>query len=93
MEFKRVINAPEDAETINICLSKENTPIAWQHKVDELVECGMSVEDAEKVASEPICIELYYEKNYGLFAVETEAIDSTPIFSPYTKFEYEETPE
>lgn len=39
------------------------------------------------LATNPICLELYYEKHHGLFAVESESLEGTPeaICSPYTK--------
>ena len=29
-------------------------------------------------------MEIYYEKHYGLFAVESEAVESGTIYSPYS---------
>lgn len=68
-------------------LSKEKTPIAFAEKVAELVEeNGMTLEEAEKaVAGMEIGLEIYYEKGFGLFAIESEAVESCKIFSPYTK--------
>ena len=82
------INNAENYESINVTLSRENTPIAFQNKLDELMECKCfdTVEEAEKFVSEnPIELELYYEKNQGLFAVESESIE-IPEFthSPYS---------
>lgn len=74
-------------ESVNITLSKENTPIAYQNKLDELMECGAfdTKAEAEKWISEThIELELYYEKGYGLFGVEAEAIECTEIHSPYS---------
>lgn len=74
-------------ESVNITLSKENTPIAYQNKLDELMECGAfdTQDEAEKWLSEAhIELELYYEKGYGLFGVESEAIECTEIHSPYS---------
>ena len=43
-------------------------------------------ESAERwVMENPICLELIYEKHSGLFAVESEAIESNSIVSPYSK--------
>lgn len=40
--------------------------------------------EAEKdVRNTPIDLELYYSVGQGLFAVESGAIDSTPIYNPY----------
>lgn len=76
----------------NVTLSKETYPIAFENKVQELMEeCGLSREQAEKdVSSTPIELEIYYEKGLGLFAVEAEATESATIFSPYTGKECED---
>ena len=34
-------------------------------------------------------LEIYYEKGYGLFAVDSEAVNSGTIFSPYSGAEGE----
>ncbi len=81
-------NKVGEEEVIEIYLSKEKTPIAFEKKVSELVESGASSsrEEAEKWVSEtPFVMELCYERDCGLFAVESEAIESTDIYSPYTR--------
>ena len=81
------MNNADNYESINITLSKENTPIAYQNKLDELMDDSAfdTKSEAEKWLSEtPIELELYYEKGYGLFGVEAEAIESAEIQSPYS---------
>ena len=81
------MNNVNDYESINITLSKENTPIAYQNKLDELMDIKAfdTKEDAEDwINTNPIELELYYEKGQGLFAVESEAVESTTIHSPYS---------
>lgn len=70
----------------NVKLTKDKFPIAFKNKVEELVEeCGVSEEEAEKMVSEmEIELEVYYEKGYGLFAIESEAVESGTIYSPYS---------
>ena len=52
-------------------------------------ENSMSREEAESVIKDmEIELEIYYEKGYGLFAVESEAVESGTIYSPYSKEEY-----
>ena len=81
----------------NVTLTKEKFPIAFNNKVNELMEDeGISRKDAEKKVSETeIALELYYHKGHGLFAVETDAIDNgAEIYSPYNKesaIDFEET--
>lgn len=81
------MNNADNYESINIKLTKENTPIAYQNKLDELMDCKAfdTQAEAEKWLSEtPIELELYYEYGYGLFGVEAEAIESIEIQSPYS---------
>ena len=82
-----VINEPGSEEIIRVQLSKEHTPVAYQKKLEELVETGAfdTQEEAEKwLNKNPIVLEIYYEKQQGLFAVESEAIESCELVSPYT---------
>lgn len=84
------INDCKNYESVNIYLSREKTPIAFQNKLDELMDCKAfdSEEEAIKWIEEtPIELELYYEKGYGLFAVESEVIENGIVFSPYSKDE------
>lgn len=85
-----LINKPHLAETIKVTLTPEKYPIAFERKVKELMGQGAfnTKEEAEKwVKSTPIVLELYYEIDAGLFAVESEALESSPesICSPYSK--------
>jgi hypothetical protein len=44
-----------------------------------------SEEEAIKwIETTPFELELYYEKGYGLFAVEAEAVENTDVHSPYS---------
>ena len=81
------MNNADNYESINITLSRENTPIAYQNKLDELIDCKAFATQAEAEAwlnETPIELELYYENGYGLFGVESEAVESTEINSPYS---------
>ena len=81
------MNDADNYESINITLSRENTPIAYQNKLDELMDCKAfdTQAEAEKWLSEtPIELELYYENGYGLFGVEAEAVESMETKSPYS---------
>lgn len=74
----------DDAEVIEIYLSPNKTPIAYQRKLKELVEtAGMTEAEAHDHLSIPFVLELFYDYGHGLFAVESEAVDATTIFSPY----------
>lgn len=79
------IFVPYYGEFIDIKLNPEKHPIAYKNKVDELIKDGMSKEEAEDYVNNTIFrLELIYEKCQGLFAVESEAIESGEIISPFT---------
>jgi hypothetical protein len=82
------LNSADSYEPITIILTKENTPIAYNNKIEELVEQGIysSKEEAEKNHSSiAIECEIYYDKHNGLFAVESDAVESNcDIYSPYS---------
>lgn len=86
------LNPATKYEALPVRLSKEKTPIAFENKIQELLEQGAfkTREEAEYWLSESdIELELYYEKNSGLFAVESEAVENGEIYSPYTGEECE----
>lgn len=83
-----VANDIDDVETINITLRKDHFPKLFQKKLDELLESGAfdNEESATRwIESTPITLELFYEKDSGLFAVEMEAVDTDNIVSPYSQ--------
>ena len=68
-------------------MSKEKFPKAYKAKVEELIEEGVCATEAEAeklVDDMAFELEIYYEKGTGLFAVESEAVESGTIYSPYT---------
>lgn len=74
-------------ETIAVLLTRKTFPIAFQNKLDELMSQGAfdNEEDATKwIESNPIVLEIMYEKDSGLFAVESEAIECDTLISPYS---------
>jgi hypothetical protein len=79
----------EDIEVIEIVLNRHKYPTSFKRKVDELMNQGAfeTREEAERwVEKTPITLELIYEEDYGLFAVESDAVD-VGVYSPYTKQE------
>ena len=93
--MKIKVNDSHEYEYINVILDEHKFPIAHKNKVDELMEQGVfeNREEARQwVNTTPIELELYYEKDAGLFGVEAEAIEScaASLCSPYTKAEFEE---
>lgn len=85
------IKIPAEAETIEVRLSPIKTPVAFNNKVKELVEeCGLSEEEAKReVLNMTFVLEVIYEKNCGLFAVESDTLDCSRVWSPYTQKEIE----
>jgi hypothetical protein len=82
------LNNSDEYESLpKIKLSKEKYPKAFNAKVEELLEekvCATR-DEAEKLVSDmEFELEIYYEKGTGLFAVESEAVESGTIYSPYT---------
>ena len=74
----------KSGDLLEVFLSPEKTPNAFLKKVKCDQTSGLSREEAEKYArSTPISLELYYSIGQGLFAVESNAIDSIPIYNPY----------
>ena len=77
-----------EEETIDVLLSEGRFPRARAAKIEELVEEGAvnDAQEAERLLDQtPITLELIYEKGSGLFAVETEAVESADCArSPYS---------
>ena len=81
------LNNSDEYESIGkFKLTEEKTPKAFKAKVEELVEeCGMTEEQAKALVKDmEFELEIYYEKGTGLFAVESDAVESGTIYSPYT---------
>ena len=78
------LNNSDKYESVTITLSKEKTPIAWEQRVQSLVNSGMLVGEAIIFANEPIEVEMYYNIDAGLFLVECEAVESGTIYDPYS---------
>lgn len=81
------LNSAVNYEGITIVLDKEQYPIAYRNKIEELVEQGIydTIEEAENYhPSIEIDCEIYYEKHSGLFVVESGAVETGLIYSPYS---------
>jgi hypothetical protein len=82
------LNNSDEYEALDtIKLTKEKFPKAFKAKVEELIEEGVCAteEEAEELIKDMVFeLEVYYEKGTGLFAVESEAVESGTIYSPYT---------
>lgn len=75
----------DDGDTLEVWLSQEKTPIIYQRKVKCLMRSGMTEAEAKHhITQVPMVLELFYDVGRGLFAVESETVDSTSIYNPYT---------
>lgn len=84
MAFK--LNKPETVETIKASLTPEEHPIAFENRVKDLLPAGYSRKEAEKMAREPMEMEIYFEVGTSLFAVDSGAIENGAfVYSPYTQ--------
>ena len=86
------LNSPMLYDSFEITLEENRFPIAFANKLKELQDMGVAEKDARlQIAESPIELELYYEINRGLMAVEAEEVEnSSAIYSPYTGEQYEE---
>ena len=86
MGFK--LNHKGDYDSIDVKLIK--FPYAFKAKCEEYVEQGIAT-DMDDAANQlkdcTIELELFYDKHSGLFAVESDAVDSISkeLVSPYSK--------
>lgn len=82
------LNNSDEYESLGVIkLTKERFPKAFAAKVEELLEekvCSTQEEAEAVVRDMEFELEIYYEKGTGLFAVESEAVESGTIYSPYT---------
>lgn len=81
------LNNSDSYEPLIVRLTEAETPIAYNNKIEELVEQGVYPSKEEAIKDNPIIeieCELYYEKHSGLFAVESGAVESNYVYSPYS---------
>jgi hypothetical protein len=76
----------ETGDTTEIYLTNDYTPAAYQRKMYELVhKSGMTEEEAMLyLETTPVSLELFYDVDRGLFAVEEDAGECCEIYNPYT---------
>lgn len=76
---------PQGAEEIfELYLDPVKHPVAFDNKVQELMDAGMSRVEAEQfIRTTPFVLEAYYSPKQGLFLVESEAIEFNDIHNPY----------
>lgn len=85
-ELKKIM-VQADPEVIEITLTPEKFPEAYKRKLEELMEqkaFNTEEEAKEWIRTTPILLELVYEKDSGLFAIESEALETGTCVSPYS---------
>lgn len=86
-------NKAENYESILVYLDENRTPLAFNEKLKELMEEGAfdNENDARSyILTNPIELELYYHKGYGLYGVESDAVEYADIYDPYDGTKMEE---
>lgn len=73
-------------DVMDVYFSLDEYPETYKKKHTELVlSCGMTEREAtELLKKSPIQLELFYSMDQGLFAVESEAVECSSIYNPYT---------
>jgi hypothetical protein len=89
---KLKLNSAYYYDNFEVILDENKHPVAYKNKLKCLMEgAGMTEEEARKeIATVPIEMEFYYEVGAGLMAVESGAVESGTIYSPYSAELYEE---
>jgi len=89
------LNNSDQYDHMEIFLSEEKQPIAYANKLRCLIEgAGMTEEEARhEISTIPIEMEFYYEVGAGLMMVESGAVESGVIYSPYSGELYEDSDE
>lgn len=86
-------NKAENYESILVYLDENRTPLAFNEKLKELMEEGAfdNENDARSyILTNPIELELYYHKGYGLYGVESDAVECSDVYDPYDGTKMEE---
>lgn len=73
-----------EGEFIEVYASPYVQPNFFKLRVDDQMRSGLSQEEAEETVSGPLEMELFYDREYGAFAVEAAAVGDYTIFNPYT---------
>lgn len=84
MEDKELPIFPSKPEFINIVLTEREHPIAYKKFYDYLIHCGNDHDDVVDQIAKGITMELCYQPFFGLFALESEAVNSIETVSPYS---------
>ena len=85
MDSKKLTVTQQEGDTYEITLTQEHTPCSYGHRVFDLMNSGLSEEDARRaVAAAPIVMELFCDEAHGLFAIESGPLQFTELYNPFT---------
>lgn len=77
-----------EEEIVEVFIDKDKMPTCYKGRLENLVEwAGMTPQQAEKeLRQNPIVFEVYWSKDRGFFAIESEAISNAgdSLCDPYT---------
>lgn len=97
MAKKLLQHTADDVEAIKLHLTPTSHPKLFKAKVEELMKLGLTREEAEKDTSDWMYgfeMEIYYQTNYGVFAVDSDAFEGGQrVYSPFTKTELKDAEE
>lgn len=71
-------------EFIDVYASPNVHPKFYKLRVEDMMRSGLSQEVAEEAVMGPLEMELFYDREYGAFAVEAAAVGGHKIFNPYS---------
>jgi|AntAceMinimDraft_17_1070374.scaffolds.fasta_scaffold04303_3 hypothetical protein len=89
------LNNSDEYDSFQVFLSEIEHPTAYANKLKCLMDgAGMTEKEARhEIATIPIELEFYYEVGAGLMAVESGAVESGTIYSPYDGELYKDSEE
>lgn len=72
-------------DTIKVRITATSHPQVFNEKLKELLNSGLTeIEAKDFINTSEFELELYYSPDLGMFAVESEAVESCELFDPYT---------
>lgn len=84
LESEKSIKAgdADDYDSMNVMVS--SLKHARKARYEDLLDQGFTEEEARVESHKNIEVEFFYEKGCGLFAVESEAVETNTLISPYS---------
>lgn len=84
-EFPTIIGNSDECEPIKIHIDKINHPSSYYSRFASFINnCDDTIERANNIASSSIEMEVVCDSDGTVFLVESDAVESGTIYSPYT---------